>query len=97
MGDKVYLKISAMKVVMRFGKKGKLRRRYVGPYEVRQRDEIVAYILRLPSELTLVHPVFHIFMLKKSIGDTVSILLIEGIEVDDDLSCEEVSIEILDR
>ena len=89
-GDMVYLKISPMKKVMRFGKKGKLSPRYVGPYEVLQRVGKVAYELRLPSELASVHPVFHVSMLKKCIGDPVYILPIEGLDVDEVLSYEEV-------
>ena len=56
-GDMVYLKISPMKGVFRFGNKGKLSPRYVGPYEILQRVGKVAYELKLPSELALVHPV----------------------------------------
>ena len=55
-GDKVYLKISPVKGVVRFGKKGKLSPRYVGPYEIFQRVCKVAYELKLPSELASVHP-----------------------------------------
>ena len=51
-GDKVYLKISPMKEVVRFSKKGKLSPRYVGPYEILQRVGKVAYELKLPSELS---------------------------------------------
>ena len=67
-----------MKGMMRFGKKGKLSPWYVDPYEILQRIEKVAYELRLLSELTLVHLVFHVSMFKKCIGDLVSILSIEG-------------------
>ncbi|TMW85920.1 hypothetical protein EJD97_022263 [Solanum chilense] len=56
-GEKVYFKISPMKEVMRFDKKGNLSPYYVGPYEILQRVSNVAYELRLPSELDLVHPV----------------------------------------
>ena len=58
----MYLKISPMKGVVRFGKKGKLSPRYVDPYEILQRVGKVAYELKLPSELASVHPVpyFHV-------------------------------------
>ena len=59
--------------------------------------ERFSYELKLPSELASVHPVFHVSMLKKCIGDLVSILPIEGLGVDDNLFYEEVSVEILDR
>ncbi|WMV58865.1 hypothetical protein MTR67_052250 [Solanum verrucosum] len=56
-GDWVYLKISPMKGVMRFGENGKLSPRYVGPYEILKRVGNVAYELNLPNELALVHPI----------------------------------------
>ena len=57
-----------MKVVVRFVKKGKLSPHYVGPNVILQRMGKVAYELKLPSELSSVHPIFHISMLKKCIG-----------------------------
>ena len=89
--DRVYLKISPMKEVIRFLKKGKLSPRYVGPYEILQWFYKVAYKLKLPSELAVVHPVFHVSMLKKCIGDSMSILS------KDNLSYEEVRVQLLDR
>ena len=86
-----------MKGVVRFGKKCKLSLRYVGPYEILQRVGKVAYEFKLPSELASVHPVFHVSMLKKFIGDPQSILPIEGLGVKDNLSYEEISVQILDR
>ncbi|WMV19700.1 hypothetical protein MTR67_013085 [Solanum verrucosum] len=56
-GDWVYLKVSPMKGVMRFGKKGKLSPRYIGPYRIVQRVGSVAYELELPQELAAVHPI----------------------------------------
>ena len=53
--------------------------------------------MRLPSELALVNPVFHVFMLKKCIGEPEYIFPIEGLHVDKNLSYEEVPVEILDR
>ena len=61
----VYLKVSPMKGDMRFGKKGKLSPRYIGPYRFSKRVGNVAYELELPQELEAVHLVFHVFMLKK--------------------------------
>ena len=57
----------------------------------------VAYELKLPSELASVHPVFHVSMLKNCVGDPKSILPIEGLGVKDNLSYEEVLVQILDR
>ena len=62
---------------MRFGKKGKLSPYYVGPYEILKRFGSVAYELKLPNELAMIHPVFHVSLLKKCIGDPVSILPLE--------------------
>ena len=67
-GDKIYLKISPMKGVMRFGRKGKLSPRYVGPFKILQRVGEVAYKLALPTELASVHPVFHFSNLRKYLG-----------------------------
>lgn len=82
---------------MRFGKKGKLSPRYVGPYQILKHIGKVAYELILPNKLVSVHPVFHVYMFKKCIGDPVSITPLEGLGVDESLSYEEVSVEILDR
>ena len=63
---------------MMFGRKGKLSPRNVGTYEVLQRVGKVAYELSLPAEIALVHPVFHVSMLMKCLGDPASILPVEG-------------------
>ena len=62
-----------MKRVMRFRKKGKLSPRYVGPYKIMKRIGKVAYELELLAKLAAVHPVFHISLLKKFLGDPASI------------------------
>ena len=85
-GDQVYLKISPMKGVMRFGRKWKLSLWYVGPYEILQRVGEVAYELVLPTELASVHLVFHVSMLKKCLGDPTSIIPLEGLGLDENLS-----------
>ncbi|WMV25860.1 hypothetical protein MTR67_019245 [Solanum verrucosum] len=90
--DWVYLKVSPMKGVMRFGKKGKLSLRYIGPYRISKRIGNVAFELELPQELTTVHPVFHISMLKKCICDPSLILPTESIRIKDNLSYEEVPV-----
>ncbi|GJR24613.1 hypothetical protein Tco_0973140 [Tanacetum coccineum] len=64
-GDKVMLKVSPWKGVMRFGKRGKLNPRYVGPFKVIERVGEVAYKLELPEELSRVHNTFHVSNLKK--------------------------------
>ncbi|XP_069142942.1 uncharacterized protein [Solanum lycopersicum] len=92
----VYLKISPLKGVMRFGKKGKLSPRYIGPYRISKRIRSVSYKLELPQEL-VVHPMFHISMLKKGIGDPSLIVLIESIAIKDSLYYEEILVKILER
>ena len=66
--DMVFLKVSPMKGVMRFGKKGKLAPRYIKPFEIRSRFGEVAYRLILPHELSRIHPVFHVSMLRSRIS-----------------------------
>ncbi|GJV07420.1 putative reverse transcriptase domain-containing protein [Tanacetum coccineum] len=68
-GDRVLLKVTPWKGVIRFGKKGKLAPRYVGPFEILERIGLVAYRLRLPEELNSVHDTFHVSNLKKCLAD----------------------------
>ncbi|KAL6125247.1 hypothetical protein ACLB2K_073306 [Fragaria x ananassa] len=68
-GDWVFLKLSPWKGVVRFGKRGKLSPRYIGPYEIIVRVGSLAYRLALPSELSRIHNVFHVSMLRKYIAD----------------------------
>ncbi len=68
-GDFLFLKIFPMKGVKRFGKKEKLSPRYVGPFKILSRFSKVAYELEFPSDLASVHPVFHVSLLIKCIGD----------------------------
>ncbi|KAH0728122.1 hypothetical protein KY284_003987 [Solanum tuberosum] len=97
-GDWVYLNVSPMKGVVRFSKKGKLSPRYVGPYKVMRRIGKVAYELELPSEMDLVHPVFHVSMLRKCVGDSNAIVPLDVMGVvEDNLTYEEVPVQILDR
>ena len=97
MGDYVFLKVSPMKGVMRFGKKGKLSPRYVGPYQIVNKMGNAAYELELPPELESIHPVFHVSMLRKCLSDPSAIVPSHDISVKGTLSYEEVPIEILDR
>ena len=79
--DWVYLKVSPMKGVTRFGKKGKLSPRYIGSYRISKRVCNVAYELELPQELVAVHPVFHVSMLKKCMGDPSLIVPHENVGI----------------
>ncbi|XP_075096565.1 uncharacterized protein LOC107786335 [Nicotiana tabacum] len=95
--DWLFLKVSPMKGVIRFGKKGKISPRYIGPYRILRRIGHVAYELELPQELAAVHPVFHVSMLNKFMGDPSLMVPTEVIGVKDSLSYEEILVAILDR
>ena len=82
---------------MRFGRKGKLSSRYVGPYKIVQRVGEMVYNLTFPVEISSINPIFDVSMLKKCLGDPTSILLVDGFGFDEDLSYEEVPVEILHR
>ncbi|XP_019264287.1 PREDICTED: uncharacterized protein LOC109241914 [Nicotiana attenuata] len=96
-GDKVVLKVSPTKGVMRFGKKGKLSPRFIRPYEIIEKKGKVANELALPIELSSVHPVFHVSMLRKYIYNESHIIPADIIEIKEGLTYEELPIEILDR
>ena len=68
-GDHVFLKVSPMKSIMRFGRKGKLSPRFVGPFEVLERVGTLAYKVALPPSLSKIHNVFHVSTLRKCIYD----------------------------
>ncbi|KAL4291724.1 hypothetical protein GQ457_14G015070 [Hibiscus cannabinus] len=80
-GDRVFLKVSPWKKVMRFGRKGKLSPRYIGPYEIVERVGSVAYRLLLPPELERIHDVFHVSMLRKYRSDPSHVMPVEEIEL----------------
>ncbi|WMV59072.1 hypothetical protein MTR67_052457 [Solanum verrucosum] len=84
-----------MKGVMRFGNKGKLSPRYIGPYRISKRIDNVAYELELPQELVVVYSVFHISMLKKCMGNPSLIIPTENIGIKDSISYEEIPVQIL--
>ncbi|WMV33416.1 hypothetical protein MTR67_026801, partial [Solanum verrucosum] len=86
-----------MKGVMRFGKKGKLSPRDIGPYRISKRIHNVAYELELPQELAAIHLVFHISMLMQCMGDPSHIIPTEIIGIKDNISYEEIPVEILDH
>jgi hypothetical protein len=66
-GEHVYLKVSPTKGVHRFGIKGKLAPRYMGPYEIKETCGPVAYQLKLPPHMLVVHDVFHVSQLRKCV------------------------------
>ncbi|XP_039043539.1 uncharacterized protein LOC120182718, partial [Hibiscus syriacus] len=94
-GDKVFLKVSPWKKVLRFGRKGKLSPRFIGPYEIVKRVGPVAYQLALLPEMEKIHNVFHVSMLRKYRSDPSHIVTTEEIEVQSDLTYEEEPVQIL--
>lgn len=92
----MFLQVFPMKGVIRLGKKDKYSPKYVGPYQNLHRMGQVDYKLELPQELEVVHPVFHVFMLRNCLGDPSCITLIEDVIITEDLSYEEVPVAILD-
>ena len=96
-GDLVYLKVSPTKGVKRFGIKGKLSPRYIGPFQIMSRKGEVAYQLKLPESLSRVHDVFHISQLRKCLKHPDKKVKHLEIELENDLSYVEKPIEILEE
>ncbi|KAK5825584.1 hypothetical protein PVK06_020440 [Gossypium arboreum] len=96
-GDKVFLKVSPWKKVLRFGRKGKLSPRFIGPYEISERVGPVAYRLILPPELERIHNVFHVSMLRRYRSDPSHVISPSEVEIQADMSYEEEPIRILAR
>ncbi|GKE52287.1 putative reverse transcriptase domain-containing protein [Tanacetum coccineum] len=96
-GDYVLLKVLPCKGMIRFGKKGKLTPRFVGPFEIIEKVGPVAYILDLPEELDGVHDTFHVSNLKKCLADPKLQLPLDEIRVDAKLNFVEEPVEILER
>ena len=80
-GDKVFLKVSPWRKVVKFGKKGNLSPRFIGPYEILERIEPVAYRLALPLELAKLHDVFHVSMLRRYRSDESHNLPMQEVQV----------------
>ena len=96
-GNHVFLKVSPMKGVSRFGRKGKLAPRYIGPFEILERINSVAYRLALPPDLSQVHNVFLVSMLRKYIRDPLHVIDHSEITVNEDLGYEEKPMRIIDQ
>ncbi|GJS02253.1 putative reverse transcriptase domain-containing protein [Tanacetum coccineum] len=96
-GDKVMLKVSPWKGVVRFGKRGKLNPRYVGPFKVLEKVGEVAYKLELPEELSRVHNTFYVSNLKKCHADEPLAVPLDGLHLDDKLHFVEEPLEIVGR
>ena len=81
-GDLVMLKVSPWKGVIRFGKKGKLSPRFIGPFKVLKRIKDLAYQLELPPELDGIHNTFHVSYLRKCLAEESSVITIQDVSID---------------
>ncbi|GJT35976.1 putative reverse transcriptase domain-containing protein [Tanacetum coccineum] len=84
-------------LVIRFGKRGKLNPRYIGPFMILAKVGTVAYRLELPEQLSRVHSTFHVSNLKKRLSDETLVILLDEIQIDDKLHFVEEPIKIIDR
>ncbi|GJV08988.1 putative reverse transcriptase domain-containing protein [Tanacetum coccineum] len=96
-GDRVMLKVSPRKGVIRFGKRGKLNPWYIGPFKILKRVGPVAYKLELPEELSNVHSTFYVSNLKKCLSDESLVIPMKELRLDDKLNFVEEPVEIMDR
>ena len=98
-GDHVYLRVSPMRGVHRFGVKGKLAPRYVGPFPILELCGPVAYRIQLPSHLQALHNIFHVSQLKKCVKVPSEVLSmpLEEVPLEPDLSYEERPVKVLDH
>nr|GFC60471.1 putative reverse transcriptase domain-containing protein [Tanacetum cinerariifolium] len=94
-GDRVMLKVSPWKGVVRFEKRGKLNPRYVGPFKVLDKLGTVSYKLELLQELNRVHNTFHVSNLKKCHDDEPLVIPLDGLHFDDKLHFVEEPVEIV--
>nr|GEV74640.1 putative reverse transcriptase domain-containing protein [Tanacetum cinerariifolium] len=96
-GDRVMLKVSPWKGVVRFGKRGKLNPRYIGPFKVLAKVGTVAYRLELPEQLSRLHSTFHVSNLKKYLSDEPLAISLDEVHIDDKLCFVEELVEVMDR
>ena len=95
--DRVFLKISPWKGVLRFGRRCKLSPRFIGPYEIVSKVGPVAYKLKLPPELSRIHDTFHVSMLRKYIPYPSLVLKEQPVQLKENLTYEETPVQIIDR
>ncbi|GKB71790.1 putative reverse transcriptase domain-containing protein [Tanacetum coccineum] len=96
-GDKVMLKVSPWKGVIRFGKQGKFNPRYIGPFKIIAKVGTVAYRLELPEKLSRVHSTFHVLKLKKCMAEEPLAIPLDEIQVDDKLNFIEEPVKIMNH
>ena len=95
-GDFVFLKVKAHRGFIRFGSKGKLAPRYIGPFKITERIGNVSYRLALPPSMERVHNVFHVSLLRKYLHDPSHVIPVEEIEVDENATYKTQPVRILD-
>ena len=95
-GDHVFLKVMPKRGVVRFGKRGKLSPRFIGPFEILERVGTVAYRLALPPSMSGVHEVFQVSLLRRYTPDPAHVVDWGKIEVDTDGTFEEGPVRIMD-
>jgi hypothetical protein len=95
-GNHVYLWVSPMKGMKRFGMRGNLAPHYIGPFPILEKCGPMAYKLELPLSLTRVHDIFHVSQLKKCMKAPMDVVLVEVIALEEDLTYPEHPIKILD-
>lgn len=93
-GDRVFLRVAPRHGIQRFGRRGKLSPRYVGPFEVVERIGEVAYRLALSPNLARVHNVFHVSMIRKYHQDSSHVVNLEDVEINEDVTYEEGPVRI---
>ncbi|GJU55922.1 putative reverse transcriptase domain-containing protein, partial [Tanacetum coccineum] len=93
----VMLKVSPWKGVIRFGKRGRLNSRYIGPFKIVAKVGTVAYRLELPEQLSRVHNTFHVSNLKKCLSHETLAIPLDEIQIDDYLQFIKEHVEIMDR
>jgi hypothetical protein len=96
-GNHVYLRVSPMKGVKRFGVKEKLAPRFIGPFPILERCGTAAYKLDLPPSLAGVHDIFHVSQLKKYLMAPMDVVLLDVTPLEADLSYPEHPIKVLDQ
>ena len=93
----MFLNIAPWKGVIRFQKRVKLNPRYIGLFRIIERIGPIAYRLELPSELSCIHNVFHVSILRKYVSDPSHVLEAPPIELNEDLSFEVQTVGIIDQ
>nr|GEX88437.1 putative reverse transcriptase domain-containing protein [Tanacetum cinerariifolium] len=96
-GNRVMLKVSPWKGVVRFGKRRKLNPRYIGPFKMLAKVGTVAYRLKLPQQLSRVHSEFYVSNLKKCLSDEPLAISLDEVHIDDKIRFVEELVEIIDH